>query len=299
MQRSLIFHFLRWSMGFSALLVLSCIATLVFFLLSKGWPAWNTQLFFGNTNPIDAILGRAPLWQGIWSAFMGTLCLIAATMALVLLPGIGCGIFLAEYASPAWSKRMSTAIDLLAGAPSIVMGLFGFTLILFLRRTFLPDANTCLLLAAGCLSLLVTPVLVVNTREALEAVPRSIKLAAASLGFSKNQIVFRVALPMAVGGIVSGAILAMGRSAEDTAVIMLTGAVANAGLPSSLLAKFEALPFTIYYTMAHYQTQEELNLAFGAALLLLLLATIMVILAKGLELGHQYFWQGEVPSALQ
>lgn len=299
MKRPLIFHVFRSSMGLSAALVLGCVGTLFFFLLLKGLPTWGTELFFGDTAPMDAIMGKAPVWEGIWPAFMGTLCLMTVTMSLVLLPGIGCGIFLAEYATPLWKKRVNTAIDLLAGAPSIVMGLFGFTLILFLRRAFFPEANTCLFLAAGCLSLLVTPVLVVNTREALEAVPSSIKLAATSLGLSKNQIIFCLAVPMAVRGIVSGSILAMGRCAEDTAVIMLTGAVANAGLPSSLWAKFEALPFTIYYTMAHYQSQEELNLAFGAALLLLFLATAMVALAKLLEVGHKLFWQGERPSVLQ
>lgn len=296
MKRSFIFQIFRSTLGLSAVLVLACIGALIFFLLAKGLPTWKTKLFFGDTAPLDAILGRAPVWEGIWPAFMGTLCLMALAIGLVLIPGIGCGVFLAEYASPVWKKRMNTAIDVLAGAPSIVMGLFGFTLILFLRRVFLPDANTCLFLAAGCLSLLVTPVLVVNTREALEAVPSSIKLAATSLGLSKNQIIFCLALPTAMRGIVSGAMLAMGRCAEDTAVIMLTGAVANAGLPSSLWAKFEALPFTIYYTMAHYQSQEELNLAYGTALLLLLLATAMVILAKVLEIGHKFFWQGERPS---
>lgn len=278
-------------MGISVFLVPGCIVILCLLLLYKGFPVLGPGLFFGETPPLAAILGKLPVWEGVWPAFMGTMYLIGATMSLVLVPGIGCGIFLAEYANPLWKRRVGTAIDLLAGTPSIVMGLFGFTLILFLRKTFVPDANTCLLLAAGCLSLLVIPVLVVNTREALEAVPESLKLAATGLGFSKNQIIFHISLPMAMRGILSGVILGIGRTAEDTAAIMLTGAVANAGLPSGLFSKFEALPFTIYYTIAQYQTEEELLLAFGTALLLLLLAAGMVFLAKIFEIGHNRYWK--------
>lgn len=279
-------------MGFSVAAVFICIGLLCALLFYKGLPTLGPNLLFGDVAPLEAILGKCPVWEGVWPALMGTLVLVGLTMALVLLPGIGCGIFLAEYASPVWKRRVGSAIDLLAGTPSIVMGLFGFTLILFLRKSFLPDANTCLLLAAGCISLLVTPVLVVNAREALEAVPSSVKIAAYGLGFTRHQVIFHISLPMAVRGIISGIILASGRAAEDTAAIMLTGAVANAGLPSGILGKFEALPFTIYYTIAQHQTGEELALAFGTALLLLLLAAGLVFLAKAVEVGHTRYWKG-------
>ena len=294
MKRSLFFSVARMSMAVSVATVFICIGLLCLLLLSRGLPAFGSGLLFGDVPPLEAILGKRPVWEGVWPALVGTVFLVGLSMGLVLFPGIGCGIFLAEYASPVWKRRVGIAIDLLAGTPSIVMGLFGFTLILFLRKTFMPNANTCLLLAAGCISLLVIPVLVVSTREALEAVPHSVKLAATSLGFSRHQIIFRISLPMAARGIVSGIILGIGRSAEDTAVIMLTGAVANAGLPSGILAKFEALPFTIYYTIAQHQTDEELALAFGTALLLLLLAAGMVFLAKLVTMGHERYWKGEM-----
>lgn len=293
MKRSIFFYLLRSGMGVAVGAVTLSILLLCLLLFYKGLPAFGLSLLFGDVAPLDAILGKRPVWEGVWPALMGTMVLISLTMALVLLPGIGCGIFLAEYANPVWRRRVGTAIDLLTGTPSIVMGLFGFTLILFLRKTLAPEANTCLLLAAGCISLLVVPVLVVNTREALEAVPESVKLAAYSLGISRHQVVFHISLPMATRGIVSGIILGIGRSAEDTAVIMLTGAVANAGLPSGIFSKFEALPFTIYYTIAQHQTSEELAMAFGTALLLLVMATGMVFLAKGIEVGHARYWKGE------
>lgn len=242
---------------------------------------------------LDAILGRRAVWDGLWPALAGTLYLVGLTLCLALFPGIGCGVYLAEYAGPKARTVAGCAVDMLAGTPSIVMGLFGFTLILFLRHSVAPAANTCLLLAAGCLALLVLPVLVVSTREALEAVPPDLALTASSLGFTRGQRVRHVLLPAASRGIGGGVMLALGRSAEDTAVIMLTGAVANAGLPAGLAAKFEALPFAIYYITAQYRDQEELLRGFGASLVLLILAGGLVLLAGFMEAAYRGRWQRE------
>ena len=94
-------------------------------------------------------------------------------------------------------------------------------------------------------------------------------------------------------GVRRRALLALGRAAEDTAVIMLTGVVANAGLPAGLGAKFEALSFSIFYTAAQYQSREELLRGFGAALVLLLLASGLLVCARLLEARFRRRWQGE------
>ena len=279
MKRPLPFRLLKAALPFAVLLLFLCVGGLLVFLLAKGLPTLSSELLFGETPPMDAVLGKQPVWDGLWPALTGSLCLVGITLCLALFPGVGCGIFLAEYASPKVKSAAGAAIDMLAGTPSIVMGLFGFTLILFLRHTFMPQANTCLLLAAGCLALLVLPVLLVSTKEALDAVPQDLKLSAISLGFNKEQRIFQVQLPTAAPGILSGVILAFGRCAEDTAVIMLTGVVANAGLPAGLGAKFEALPFYIFYHTAEYQTEAELMRAFGASLVLLILAGGLILLA--------------------
>lgn len=292
MKRPLSFTLLRALMPFSILLPLGALGCLLVFLTIKGAPSLSLALFFGDTPVLDAVLGSRPVWDGIWPALAGTVCLVALTLCLAVFPGIGCGVFLAEYASPRWKNFAGRAVDILAGTPSIVMGLFGFTLILFLRRTFLPTANTCLFLAAVCLALLVLPVLIVSTREALEAVPGRIRLSAAALGIPKGRGIRHVLLPAASRGIWGGVILALGRAAEDTAVIMLTGVVANAGLPAGLGSKFEAMPFSIFYITAQYQSQEELVRGFGISLTLLLLAGGMVMLARVLESGYRRRWQG-------
>lgn len=292
MTRPLLFRLLKAGSPLAVIALVVCIGSLLVFLSVKGIPTLGAALFFGDTPPLEAIWGRQPVWDGLWPALAGSLCLVTLTLCLAIFPGVGCGVFLAEYASPKFKSLAGAAIDMLAGTPSIVMGLFGFTLILFLRRTFMPEANTCLLLAAGCLSLLVLPVLIVSTREALEAVPQDLKLAAVSLGFSREQRIRHVQLPAAASGIGSGIILALGRAAEDTAVIMLTGVVANAGMPAGIGAKFEALPFSIFYITAQYQSQEELMRAFGASLVLLILAGGLILLARGMESAYRNRWQG-------
>ncbi|MDR1977915.1 MAG: ABC transporter permease subunit [Synergistaceae bacterium] len=280
---------LSWGSG---LLICGAVGTLLVFLLARGGPVFGKELFFDSTPPMDALLGLKPVWNGIWPAVMGTFFLLSLTLAFAALPGIGCGVFLACYATPKQKYRLGLAVDLLAGIPSIVMGLFGFVLIVYLRRTVLPNGTTCLLLSSFCLALLVLPSLVVGTRTALETLPRYISLTAAALGFSHGQTVWRLLLPAAGQGILGGLMLALGRAAEDTAVIMLTGVVANAGLPSGLTSKFEALPFRIYYTAAQYATQRELDLGFGAALALLLLSGSLLLCAWGFQRGLERRWRG-------
>ena len=105
-------------------------------------------------------------------------------------------------------------------------------------------------------------------------------------------MIWHVLLPAVRQGVNAGIILAIGRAAEDTAVIMLTGAVANAGLPAGLGMKFEALPFTIFYTAAQYQSQEELARGFGAALVLLAVSGIMLGVSQLVEKRFRRRWRG-------
>lgn len=275
--REFLLLLLSW---FSFLFIIFSVGALIIFLAVRGFPAVNLKLFFGDTSPYDAIFAVRPVWDGIWPAAAGTLSLLSLTMLIVLVPGISCGVYLACFASAREREYIGECVDVLAGIPSIVMGLFGLELIIILRRTLLPNGTTCLLLSAVCLALLVLPVLITATRSAIEALPPHLTLTAYALGMSKAQTVRHLLIPAASSGISGGVILSMGRAMEDTAVIMLTGAVANAGLPAGLGAKFEALPFRIYYTSAQYTSQEELTRGFGTALLLLLLSWTLILAAK-------------------
>ena len=221
---------------------------------------------------------------------MGTVVLVLLSSLLAIPLGLASGIYLAHYATGSWKKWFSLAVELLAGIPSIFMGLFGFALILFLRKTLAPQANTCLLLSAGCLALLVLPYLILMTQTALEALPHELRLAGLSLGFTSWQNIVRVLLPAAGRGILSGVILAVGRAAEDTAVILLTGVVANSGLPSGILSKYEALPFHIFFLASEARSDVELAQGFGAALILLMLTAALFVGAYYLKSTFGKAW---------
>jgi phosphate ABC transporter permease subunit PstA len=286
--------FLVWS-RLAGVVVAGAVVTIVGFLAWRGGGTLDRSLLFGDAPPVEAVLGRQPVFDGIWPAVVGTLQLIVVASAIAVPLGIGSGIYLAQYASARWRYWLSVGVDLLAGIPSIVMGLFGFAVILFLQQTFSFRPNTCLLLAATCLALLVLPYLIRTTQTSLESVPDEIGLTGLALGMTKGQNTWRVLLPAASRGILSGIVLAVGRIAEDTAVILLTGAVFFSGFaPHRLLDNFEALPYTIFYFHDRYENAAQLDRAFGAALVLLLLTSTLFGSAYWLQRTLHYRWKHRI-----
>ena len=282
------FHIFCWV---CALLPVLGIAALVLFLLKHSWAGLGVSLFFGDTSPFDAVFRFVPVWDGIWPACVGTLAIIIIAAVTAIPLGLLSGIYLAEFSRGRLNTFLSFCVDLLAGIPSILMGLFGFALILFMRHTLFPDAGTNLLLSGICMGMLILPYSVKSTQSSLSALPQDLRLMGAALGFTKVQTIRHILLPSASKGIMGGVVLSIGRAAEDTAVIMLTGVVANAGLPRHLLDKYEALPFYIYTVAAEYQTREELQMGFGAALVLLTLTMGLFLVANGLHRAMERKWR--------
>lgn len=267
----------------SALLLAAAVVTLVSFLLLRGLPAMDVGLLFGAVDPLDALLLRRQVFDGLFPALFGTLALVLLAVALALPVGLAAGIYMAEYAA-GWPKRLlSLTFDVLAGIPSIVIGLAGFALAIVLHRSFDGRFGPCLLLSAMALAFLVLPYLVRATQTALEGVDPLLRHTALTLGASKLQNILRVLLPNRLADLTGGVVLAVGRCAEDTAVIMLTGVVASAGVPASLLRQYEALPFYIYYMSSQYSGPEELQRGYAAALLLLILCSLLFAVAFVLQ----------------
>lgn len=281
-------HIFSW---FSVILVVVSVCALVTYLLARGWPAMSYALFFGDTPWLAALTGSQPVFDGIYPAIAGTLILIVCSSLIAIPLGVSCGIYLAEYAQGRLKSFFSSMVDLLSGMPSIVMGLFGFALILFLRRTLFCNANTSLLLSSACIALLILPYLIRTTQLALEGLPDSVRLVGPSLGFTRWQNILHVLLPASVTAVFSGIVLSIGRAAEDTAVIMLTGVVANAGIPRGLSDKFEALPFTIFYLTAEHRNAFELQKAFGSALILLILTGTLFSLSFYIQRSLKHYWK--------
>jgi len=273
---------LFFSWGMTGLFCLS-VSIFLGYLLIRGIPVLGTELVFGQTDPLDAILGRERVFDGIFPAIAGTSCLIVLSTLAAVPVGVCSGIWLSEYAGPGMKKTIGILFDILAGVPSIVIGLSGFSLAVFLHHHFSERIGPCLLVSALSLALLVLPYIVRSTQISLEELPVGIRRTALALGADKLQNIIHVLLPQALSGISSGVILAIGRCAEDTAVILLTGVVATAGIPSSLLSQYEALPFYIYYISNQYTSPEELSRGYGASLILLVICALLFLSASGLK----------------
>ncbi len=261
------------------LVILGSIAFLLFFLLIRGIPSLSLDLIFGNTSPIDALLLKRQVFDGIFPAVAGTFILVVLSVIMAVPVGIFIGIYMAEYSTPKIKQLLELLFDMLSGIPSIVVGLAGFSVSLLLHRLFNGRIGPCLMVSAISLAFLVLPYIVKTTQISLESIPFLTKHTGIALGATRFQNVVHVLLPEAFSGIVSGIILALGRCAEDTAVIMLTGVVASAGIPDSLFKGFEALPFYIYYISSQYADAQELSRGFGACLVLLAICGILFFLA--------------------
>lgn len=265
-----------WACG---LILATAILSLIAYLMVQGAGTLNLTLIFGEASPLKAFFLQERVFDGLFPAMVGTLVLVSLSIALSLPVGFATGIYLAEYADFRVKNFFNLMFDILAGIPSIVVGLFGFSLAVFLHRHFSGNIQPCLLISALALAFLVLPYIIRTTQIALEGLSPDLRLTALALGATRLQNLFYVLLPQAFSGMISGVILAIGRCAEDTAVIMLTGVVVTAGEPKSLFSPYEALPFYIYYISSQYTSPEELARGYGAALILLLLCLILFALA--------------------
>ena len=257
------------------LLLLGSVGTIVCYLLYKGMGAINLKLIFGDTAPLQALLLRRQVFDGLFPAIVGTVSLVLLALSFAVPVGIATGIYMAEYSQARCKRFFGFFFDVLASIPSIVVGLFGFSVAVFLHHHLSEQIYPCLLVSALSLAFLVLPYIVRTTQIALESIPMAIRQTAPALGASKLQNIFYVLIPGSLSSITSGLLLAAGRCVEDTAVIMLTGVVASAGVPKSIFGQFEALPFYIYTISSQYADSGELAQGYGAAVILLIICPIL------------------------
>jgi phosphate transport system permease protein len=180
---------------------------------------------------------------GIFPAIVGTLYLVGGALVCALPVGIATAIYLIEYtADTPLTRGIRTAVDLLNGTPSIVFGLFGFAfLVLFL------NFGVSMIAGQITLGLMILPTVIRTTEESLRSIPKSLREGSYALGATKWQTIWRVVLPPALPGILTGAILSIGRAAGETAPIMFTAVVFSSRfLPSSLSEPVMALPYHLF-----------------------------------------------------
>jgi phosphate transport system permease protein len=243
----------------ATVIVLAILIIILQDIVVHGLPALSWD--FLTQSPQDA--GRS---GGIFPAIVGTLYLVTGAIAIALPLGVGAAVYLVEYTREGKITRLiRTGSDLLNGTPSIVFGLFGFAFIVLYL-------NVGISMIAGqiTLALMVLPTVIRTTEESLKNIPHSLREGSLALGATRWQTISKVVLPPAVPGIVTGAILSIGRAAGETAPIMFTAVVASQRfLPSSVFDPVMALPFQLFY-LATSVPNSTTN-RYGTALVLLML----------------------------
>lgn len=233
MSKNKIFKAIFFACTLIGLIVL---AILIIDILRKGLPVMSAD-FFTNFSSSSASTA------GVKGALIGTLWLMMTLIPIALVLGVGSAIYLEEYAKDnAFTKFVKINISNLASVPSIVYGLLGATIFVSLLKL-----GNSVIAAALTLALLILPVIIVASQEAIRAVPNSVKEASYGLGANKWQTIKNVVLPAAIPGIVTGVILAISRAIGETAPLVAIGIpTILLRTPNSILDSFQTLPLQIY-----------------------------------------------------
>lgn len=257
-------------------IVVIVVAASLYFVVSRGAPTMTWK--FLTTMPENGMTAG-----GILSPIVGTVALVIGTMLVAMPLGLLSAIYLSEYARPGpFTRLVRLAIVNLAGVPSVVYGLFGVALFVNLLR-----CHESLLAGSLTLALLILPLVIVASEEALSSVPQAFREASLALGATKWQTVRRVVLPNAIPGIITGGVLAVGRAAGETAPIMFTAATYYMrGLPKSVFDKVMALPYHLY-VLSTEVSHAPVGIQWGTALTLVGMVLGLNLIASSIRMVYR------------
>jgi phosphate transport system permease protein len=260
---------------FSLAVGIVTLGTLLVKVVGEGWRYFDAVLFLEPPSADPAIAGARP-------AILATIYLGLLLIAFSVPIGVGTAVYLEEYADRhRWYNRwLEVNIQNLAAIPSIVYGILGLA---FLVRGL--GIGRVLLAGAMILTLVVLPTVIIAAREAIRAVPDSIRQGAYALGATKWQVVWRQVLPAATPGIATGSILALSRALGETAPLLLVGALTYVAFNPTLLGDFTALPVQIFQWTS--RPQEEFRVLAASAIIVLLII-LLALNAFAIWLRNRY-----------
>jgi phosphate transport system permease protein len=260
------------------LLPLLLLVILIGKAFADGLPRLGWDFFTGYPS-------RKPEEAGLLPALVGSIYLMGLTALIAIPLGVGAAIYLEEYAKPGKiTSLIEINISNLAGVPSIIYGLLGLEV--FVRALSL---GRSLLAGAATLSLLLLPMVIMASREALRTIPNSLREACYALGADRWQAIRRMILPMSLPGILTGVILALARAIGETAPLITIGALTYvAFLPDSLQSPFTALPIQIFNWISRPQSAFHTNAAAG---IIVLLCIMLLLNAFAIWLRDKMHWR--------
>jgi phosphate transport system permease protein len=252
----------------STLLIVLPVGMIIVIIVVKGLPALSWQF-------LSDIPRQGMRAGGIFPAIVGTVYLVSGAVAFALPIGVLAAIYLSEYArANSLTRVIKLAIVNLAGVPSVVYGLFGLSLFVVFF-----GFGASILSGSLTLGIMILPIIITSSREALESVPAAFREVSLSVGASKWQTIRHIVLPNAVPGILTGTILGIGRAAGETAPILFTvAAFYLPQLPTSLFDQAMALPYHLYVISTQVPNVDE-KIRYGTALVLLILVLVVNLIA--------------------
>jgi len=248
----------------AAMIGLVVLAVLLVDVAVDGLPrlSWDFITSFSSVSPNRA---------GIYAALLGSLWLLGITAVVSVPLGVGAAVYLEEYAPDNWLTRLiEVNISNLAGVPSIIYGLLGLGI--FVNLLGVVTGGQSILSGALTLSLLILPVIIIATREALRAIPNSVREGGYALGATQWEVIRGHLLPMAIPGTLTGTILALSRAIGETAPLIVVGAATFITFaPNSPFGGYSALPIQIFDFVSRPQEAFQANAAAGIVVLMIVL----------------------------
>jgi phosphate transport system permease protein len=262
----------RGTIAAGTVIALIPLVLIVYYLLKKGLGSWSADFF--TTDPTGNTFFKSSSIGGIKSAILGTIEMVAFASAISIPLGVGVAVWLVEYGRAGrFAQTVRFFIDVLTGVPSILFGLFVYiVLVVGTGSTYAGYKGSI------ALSLLMLPVVTRSAEVILMLVPAGLRESALALGAPRWRVIFRIVLPTALPGMVTGVLLAVARAAGETAPLLFTAAYTK-GTTSDLGAFMNSLPVQIYNDVTS-PTASVVNRAWGAALALVVLILLLNLLAR-------------------
>jgi phosphate transport system permease protein len=250
----------------AALLAVVVLAVVFLSVFKRGLEAMNLD-FFTKT---PAVFGEEG--GGIAQAFVGSLVIVGLATLMVIPVGVAVAVYVAEFAGPNMARAVRLALDVLNGLPSIVIGIFIFAAIVVTHQQSAFAGSLAL-------AIIMLPLVARSTQEVLALIPESLRSAALALGSTRRQMVFRVLLPAAVGGILTGTILAVARAAGETAPLLFTTALAGQLVNTNPREPLQSVPLAIFQLSESPDPNDHAK-AWAAAAVLMTFVLVVSLAAR-------------------
>ena len=263
---------LAWLAAVAAVAVLGIV---VWSIGSRAYNAIDVSFFTKVPQPFSFV----PVETGIANAFIGSLILVGLAALMALPVGVLIAIYLNEFARPRVATVVSTTLDVLAGIPAIVVGIFVFAL-------FVAGHGHSGFAGAFALSIIMLPLIARSTQEILRLVPESTREASLALGVSRWRTTISVVLPQTIGGILTGGVLAVARAAGETAPLLFTSSIAGTAINTNPHQALASIPVTIL-EYSESPLPEDHQQAWAAAFVLIMFILFVSLGARALAAWHR------------